>query len=161
MRIKKILDTVGLVGNVLNQKSSSKKDAYSCDYVNKIIESGSNENGDYVKYSDGTLIQRGIIDKTKFLNTGSSLSTAVQGLNIYRSEIAEMTLPQNFIDDTYSLTAQIKNGGAGTRTTWARIHDKENTYFGLQLTGLEDFTSSATGYTNLEYVDWIAIGKWK
>lgn len=36
MRIKKILDTVGLVGNVLNQKSSSKKDAYSCDYVNKL-----------------------------------------------------------------------------------------------------------------------------
>ena len=38
MRIKKILDTVGLVGNVLNQKSSSKKDAYSCDYVNKLGE---------------------------------------------------------------------------------------------------------------------------
>lgn len=36
MRIKKILDSVGLVGNVLNQKSSSKKDAYSCDYVNKL-----------------------------------------------------------------------------------------------------------------------------
>lgn len=36
MRIKKILGTVGLVGNILNQKSSSKKDAYSCDYVNKL-----------------------------------------------------------------------------------------------------------------------------
>lgn len=36
MRIKKILDSVGLVGNVLNQKSSSKKDTYSCDYVNKL-----------------------------------------------------------------------------------------------------------------------------
>lgn len=38
MRIKKILGTVGLVGNVLNQKSSSKKDAYSCDYVNNLYQ---------------------------------------------------------------------------------------------------------------------------
>lgn len=36
MRIKKILGTVGLVGNVLNKKSISKKDAYSCDYINKL-----------------------------------------------------------------------------------------------------------------------------
>ena len=37
MRIKKILNSVGLVGNVLNQKSDSKKDTYSCDYLNKKI----------------------------------------------------------------------------------------------------------------------------
>lgn len=36
MRIKKILDAVGLVGNILNKKSDSKKDAYSCDYINKL-----------------------------------------------------------------------------------------------------------------------------
>ena len=37
MRIKKILGTVGLVGNILNNKSISKKDAYSCDYINKLM----------------------------------------------------------------------------------------------------------------------------
>ena len=37
MRIKKILGTVGLVGNILNKKSTSKKDAYSCDYINKML----------------------------------------------------------------------------------------------------------------------------
>jgi hypothetical protein len=131
------------------------------EFNNAIVDSGNNANGDWIKFADGTLIQRGIIDKTKFLNTGSSLSTAVQGLNIYRSEIAEITLPQKFIDDTYSLTPQVRNSSGGSRTTWVRTHDKSNNSFSLQLTGLENFTSSAIGYTTLNNIDWIAIGRWK
>lgn len=37
MRIKKILSTIGVVGNVLNKTSNSKTDTYSCDYLNKKI----------------------------------------------------------------------------------------------------------------------------
>ncbi len=37
MRIKKILDTIGVVGNVLNKTSNSKIHTYSCDYLNKKI----------------------------------------------------------------------------------------------------------------------------
>lgn len=39
-----------------NAYSTSQDNSYSCDYVNGIIESGSNANGNYVKYADGTMI---------------------------------------------------------------------------------------------------------
>lgn len=34
MKIKKIANSVGLVGNVTNEYSESKQDSYSCDFVN-------------------------------------------------------------------------------------------------------------------------------
>ena len=145
----------------VEKKIYTKNDNGVYEEFYKEIESGSDDNGSYIKYADGTLIQYGKIDKTNFLNTGSSLLTTVQGLNFYRSSAPNTTLPQQFKDDTYFLTAQVKNGSSGARTAWIRTHDKEKTYFSLQLIGLEDFISSANGYTNLEYVDWLAIGKWK
>lgn len=36
--------------------STSTTDTYSCNYINGIIESGSNENGNWIKYADGTMI---------------------------------------------------------------------------------------------------------
>lgn len=36
MRIKKIATSIGVAGKVLNEKSDSKKDTYSCDYINKL-----------------------------------------------------------------------------------------------------------------------------
>lgn len=38
MKIKKISNSVGLVGNVTNQYSESTQDSYSCDYINKIVK---------------------------------------------------------------------------------------------------------------------------
>lgn len=38
MKIKKISNGVGLVGNVTNQHSESTQDSYSCDYINKIVK---------------------------------------------------------------------------------------------------------------------------
>lgn len=34
MRIKKIATSIGVLGKILNSKSSSKQDTYSCDYIN-------------------------------------------------------------------------------------------------------------------------------
>ena len=42
--------------NIKNEKSTSKQDTYSCDYINNnvgVVESGSNKNGSYIKYEDG------------------------------------------------------------------------------------------------------------
>ena len=36
MKIKKIANSVGLVGNVTNEYSESKQDSYSCDYLNNV-----------------------------------------------------------------------------------------------------------------------------
>lgn len=46
--------------NVENSFKSSKitsdTDTYNCNYINGIIESGSNDNGNWIKYVDGTMI---------------------------------------------------------------------------------------------------------
>ena len=39
-----------------NSKTTGTTNTYSCDYINGIVESGSNENGDWIKYNDGTMI---------------------------------------------------------------------------------------------------------
>ena len=41
---------------ILDTYSTSSTDTYSCNYVNSVIESGSNSNGNYIKYADGTMI---------------------------------------------------------------------------------------------------------
>lgn len=45
---------------IKNEYSESTSDTYSCDYVNtalsNIIETGSNENGNYIKYDNGIMI---------------------------------------------------------------------------------------------------------
>lgn len=37
-------------------KTTSNKDTYSCNYINGIIESGNNDNGNWIKYVDGTMM---------------------------------------------------------------------------------------------------------
>ena len=36
--------------------STSTTDTYSCNYINSIVESGSNANGSWIKLADGTMI---------------------------------------------------------------------------------------------------------
>ena len=55
-QIKKTSEARPLTGHIVNTYSESQENAYSCNYVNGIIESGSNANGNYVKYADGTMI---------------------------------------------------------------------------------------------------------
>lgn len=38
MRIKKVSQTAGLVGSIVNTQSESNKDTYSCDYINNILK---------------------------------------------------------------------------------------------------------------------------
>lgn len=39
-----------------SNKTTSDKDTYNCNYINGIIESGSNSNGNWTKFEDGTMI---------------------------------------------------------------------------------------------------------
>lgn len=48
MRIKKVSQTAGLVGSVVNSQSESNSDTYSCNYINSIV------NGD-VLWENGNL----------------------------------------------------------------------------------------------------------
>lgn len=44
------------IPEVETTQTLSATNTYSCNYINSIIESGSNANGSYVKYADGTMI---------------------------------------------------------------------------------------------------------
>lgn len=133
------------------------------DYVeckNFGIQNGNNSNGSWTKFEDGTLIYRKIVSKENFL-ASSELKTTVQGIDIFRSEIAMISLPLNFIDTNYTVSIAINNGIVGSRAMLPKIHSKDTNAIRIQLMGLESFTSSGVGYTNLDGVDVIAIGRWK
>ena len=51
-----ILANGEIVPTVVNSYSASISKTYSANYINGLISSGSNNNGDYVKFSDGTMI---------------------------------------------------------------------------------------------------------
>lgn len=56
MKIRKTEPSVGILGKIVNLFSNSTKDTYSCDYINSkltVIEAGKNNNGTYIKYSNG------------------------------------------------------------------------------------------------------------
>lgn len=155
--------TGATVSNVLFEELQLEKGLTKTDYADyKGIGyvSGSNANGNYIKYDDGTLIQWGIIDKTKFLNS-SATSTAVQGINWYRSNNPSISLPTSFIDTNYSVNLTVLEGISGSRFIIPETFSKTATGMTVQLIGVEDFTSSGTAYSNLTSVSYIAIGRWK
>lgn len=123
--------------------------------------SGSNANGNYIKYDDGTLIQWGTIPKTELVQSDSSIYTTVQGIKFYRSNIAYHDLPIAFINSNYAVSIIVKNGSSGTRLNTTRLSTKNLNQFGIQLIGVESFTSDGTAYTNLDEVEWEAIGRWE
>ena len=47
--------------NIHDSYSTSTTDTYSCNYINGIVESGSNANGSWTKWADGTMIINKII----------------------------------------------------------------------------------------------------
>lgn len=104
------------------------------------IESGSNANGNYVKYPDGTLIQY-----------GSSIgSTSALGIT--------ETLPITFLNTGYRIIA---NGSSSTSSSilFPKINSKTTTTFNILSYAKGDSVSTHALATY--DIDWIAIGRWK
>lgn len=55
--------------SISNVKTTGTTNTYSCDYINGIVESGSNENGNWIKYNDGTMICTQRFEKTINIQT--------------------------------------------------------------------------------------------
>lgn len=126
---------------IVNEYSESTSNTYSCDYVNGIIESGSNTNGSYIKYADGTLICRG--------SAGPITTNAGTGAD------ATITLPYNFKDRWFDVTISIIDGQA----YWGQIQFSLITLSGSQF---KITTWNNSGGTNAnQYFSYIAIGRWK
>lgn len=124
--------------------------------------SGSNSNGNYIKYDDGTLIQWGTLNKELFLQTTDVYNT-VQGIKFHRSAGYTLYIPAVFVDMNYTILAQPLQGftSDASRLETPRTQKVTDGSFDIQLIGVEPFTSSGYGYINLLGVDWIAIGRWK
>lgn len=128
----------------------SDTDIYSCNYVNSIIESGSNTNGSYVKYADGTMICR-----HRFYDASD---TSTQSGALYVS--ANVSFPNFPVEFTDTPTVAKKYENA----TWA-----SGNVFGLLNSGYTTSTnpgssklvSSTSSTNNGGYITYIAIGKWK
>ena len=112
--------------------------------LNAIVESGSNTNGSYVKYQDGTILQCGTKEISENASNGS------------------ITYPIAFIDTNYYIFANQKytsGSGYGGSTQ-------------LKCVSTPQGTSTTAGYIYNVYgdgttpnfkrqVNWFAMGKWK
>ena len=138
----KIVPAGGTTGQVLIKNSSTDNDVK----WGNIVESGSNENGTYVKFADGTMICRA----TKRI---TGITTAVSsGGNVPISASQEgLTFPATFIEKPeVSMSAC-----------------RHSAWIGYGWTPTEVGTSDFVVYTNVPisnfYIDiqYIAMGRWK
>lgn len=92
IRIKKTQQPSDYPSNQIHDAySTSTTDTYSCNYINSIIESGSNENGSWIKYADGTMI---CYKRQTFNNVAISTAWGV----LYESTKLELgDFPQPFV----------------------------------------------------------------
>lgn len=111
--------------------------------INSIIDSGSNENGNYIKFSDGTMICWASIAKT---------FTTSQHPNVYYTSSADgfpsFMFPQNFISTP---SIEVTNKGVN----WCSVYDSNNTGFSIVVYSVAARTSVSSTF------DYVALGKWK
>lgn len=106
-----------------------------------ITTSGSNANGYYTKFGDGTLICRGTVGPVT-TNAGTGATKSV-------------TLPTSFIDTNWTGTLTKSAGGAN----WAMVDEilGNITTTSFVISTWNNATSQAPNI----YYNWIAIGRWK
>jgi len=109
-----------------------------------IVDSGSNSNGNYVKYSDGTMVC--------WSSNGVSTATTTSAGSIYVSSGQTLTYPAPFVGSLPRVSPASRYGGSSS-LAWS----------GVNTVGLGSVTMNAIGPVNgatciLEY---IAIGRWK
>lgn len=138
------LDTLGT--EIVNEYSESTNLGYSADYVNKnIVSSGSNANGNWIKYSDGTMICYGSI------NIVANESRSAGGLSYY-SGATTITLPQTFIDTNYKSQSTVE---------MANMNYFAQSYIDTVSTSQIIISFVSTGQNETRNIHYIAIGRWK
>lgn len=112
-----------------------------------IVESGSNANGNYVKYADGTMIC--------YMNisvTDQALNNAY-GSNLYQGS-RTWTYPVAFIDNNVSVSCGQFQWG--TSASWGTVVSADKT--SAQLRGIDAFSRATGTETKIQAM---AIGRWK
>lgn len=105
-----------------------------------VIESETNDNGSYIKYSDGTLICRGK-GEIPALTGGGGTTTK--------------NLPYSFIDDDYDATVTLF--GSGAYWSWLTVQVSEKNTGSIKV----EYWSNTSNSSDSARFSYIAIGKWK
>ena len=111
--------------------------------LDKIIESGSNDNGSWIKYSDGIMICYRKIEKTVAITNAYG--------TLYKGIIEDINFPQSFASIPYCLA---QNNGAN-HIIIGQCQDISTTKIGK----IEIWSSMTTTTYVVPVI--IAIGKWK
>ena len=130
----------------INEYSESTNDSYSCNYTNQIVESGNNENGNWIKYANGNLICYG---------SASIQSPTYSDWYGFCRATNDMTatLPTTFKDNDYKIIATSFTFGYFGMVT--RTKNTNSFVF-------KGFTHNQSSYNpGAGTFDYIAIGKWK
>ena len=115
--------------------------------LQKITDSGSNANGNYIKFQDGTMVQ------WNDLEVDDQAIDGVYG-SLYQGT-RSITLPQAFKNEHYmALCTQFL---WGTGASWGSVVQR-NTKSTFTIRGY-DIASRASGTRT--FISWFAIGKWK
>ena len=128
---------------VTNTKSNSQTDTYSCDYINGIVESGSNEKGSWTKWADGTAIL------TKKMNTTITTDSAFGEMRAVDVNLGDLPITLTELKSIHFEINQpvlhAKSYNGSLTTTWGTIKVIYPT--NLSSYGINIFAT--------------AIGKWK
>lgn len=138
--------------NVENSFKSSKitsdTDTYNCNYINGIIESGSNDNGNWIKFEDGTMITYQEIEVEMACNTAWG--------NLFVGNYATaINFPQTFKELPKVLIDLKLKVGACFKVEWEIPVITTSSYKNIGIG--RGSSSNAVGLTIALY----AIGKWK
>jgi hypothetical protein len=114
-----------------------------------VIENGSNSNGKFTKFADGTMICH--MDFT--LSSGTAITAAIGNGGQYRSGNYTKTLPASFTDTSYQIV--MVSGRLFTAHPKDRLEPSSASSFGYLLKGWASVTSDEDVKIHA-----IAIGRW-
>lgn len=116
--------------------------------LDKIIETGSNSNGSWIKYLNGIMICYGKTTKNV------SITNFSNSQKYYYQDDINIKLPISFIDSDYYSNVIAVNNQNGSQNVYA-IRNKTQSKFDFCLSSLISFSSNNNTFW------WLAIGRWK
>lgn len=151
MKIKKKEQSIGVVGKIVNEQSSSTNDTYSCNYINGIIgseiQSYTKDNIQVVKFDDGTMIMY-----FQTTVTISDTSPRQYGGLTYYSGYNEITLPEEFYYASFALL---------TTVLQANMNYYNKSYGAIDNTKSIRVSFTSTDANESRPISVVCIGRWK
>ena len=133
-----------------NEYTTSATDTYSCNYINGIVESGSNTNGSWTKWADGTMIiNKTVLGTANITNAWGSLYVSAE-INLGNFPVAFIEMPTIVVSPQTQTGTQYMLAGQG------------GSGYGSETNAGNVALVRPNSRTNVAYrLEVIAKGKWK